>query len=179
MTIESYVCSACGASRFRDDEEGNFICEYCGTVYELARHKYQCRVCSTVNPAEARRCMKCGSALGRQCPICTHLNSPGATECEECGTTLDALTSITTRTPQAGELNRRTERLVASKWGDAAYMQQERARLDAEERARLARIAEQRAINQQQQKQLVLYVGIGVAAFIVVIIVLAVLLSAV
>lgn len=177
MVTEGYVCSACGGSRFIEDAEGNIACAYCGTTYELASEKYECRVCGTVNPAEAKRCMQCGAQLGRQCPVCTHFNPPGATVCEECQTPLGAFTSIAMRQPQAGETDRRVERLVMSKNSDAAYMQNQRARLDAEEQARRARLAAQHAENRQQQKKIILIVSIGMAGFIVLVIVLAVLLG--
>lgn len=177
MVTQSYDCSACGGSRFTEDAEGNVTCAYCGTTYELAREKYECRVCGTVNPAEAMRCMKCGTQLGRQCPICTHFNPPGATACEECQTLLGAFTSITMRLPQSGETDRRVERLVMSKNNDAIYMQNQRARLDAEEQARRAKLAEQRSRNRQQQKQIMLLVGAGMAVFLILVVVLALVLG--
>jgi len=164
--IEGYVCSACGGSRFRDDEHGNLICDFCSTTYELAGQKYDCRVCGTLNPAHAKRCMKCGSALGRLCPICTHLNALGATICEKCDTVLDTYSSITARLPVSGEPERRVERLVETKWDDVTYMHAERARLDAEERERLAWLAAQAAENQRQQQQLIKFVLIGLGVFL-------------
>lgn len=171
--IDGYVCSACGGSRFREDGHGNLLCDFCSTTYELAGQKYECRVCGTLNPAQAKRCMTCGSSLGRPCPICTHRNAPGVTVCEQCGTALDTYTSITSRLPESGETERRVGRLVESKWDDAAYMRAERTRLDAEERERLAHIAAQATENRHQQQQIIRFVLLGMGVFLALLVLLA------
>jgi class 3 adenylate cyclase/predicted ATPase len=47
-----------------------------------------CPSCGTGNPAEAKFCMSCGSALAAGCPSCGAENPPGAKFCMQCGTAL-------------------------------------------------------------------------------------------
>jgi class 3 adenylate cyclase/tetratricopeptide (TPR) repeat protein len=49
-----------------------------------------CAACGTENPAGARFCMACGSALARRCPNCGAEAPPGARFCTNCGSALDA-----------------------------------------------------------------------------------------
>jgi class 3 adenylate cyclase/tetratricopeptide (TPR) repeat protein len=49
-----------------------------------------CAACGTENPAGARFCMACGSALARRCPNCGAEAPPGARFCTSCGSALDA-----------------------------------------------------------------------------------------
>ncbi|MFN2616537.1 MAG: adenylate/guanylate cyclase domain-containing protein, partial [Thermoleophilaceae bacterium] len=48
-----------------------------------------CAACGTENPAAARFCMACGSALARRCPHCGQEAPPGARFCTNCGGALD------------------------------------------------------------------------------------------
>lgn len=178
--VESDRCPVCGSTQLREDAPGGLVCAECGTVVESAADEQACPVCHTLNPAQAMRCMQCGSALGRLCAVCAHRNLPGVETCANCGTPLDTLAAVTTRMPQSGERQRHVERLVASKRDDTAYMQEQRARLDAEERERLFRLAEQQARHREEQRRMILYVGIGIALVIVLVafVVLALLLAA-
>jgi class 3 adenylate cyclase/tetratricopeptide (TPR) repeat protein len=47
-----------------------------------------CQSCGTDNPAQARFCMSCGSALEAVCPSCETVNPPEAKFCMSCGTAL-------------------------------------------------------------------------------------------
>src|SRR5262245_45355986 len=47
-----------------------------------------CSNCGTENPAGAKFCMACGSALTLTCPTCGTENPPAAKFCIECGTAL-------------------------------------------------------------------------------------------
>ena len=49
-----------------------------------------CASCGTENPAGARFCMNCGSALERRCPSCGTPAPPEARFCMNCGSALDA-----------------------------------------------------------------------------------------
>src|SRR5918992_5708623 len=50
-----------------------------------------CAACGAENPARARFCMACGTALGSpRCPGCGVENPGGAKFCIECGTALSA-----------------------------------------------------------------------------------------
>ena len=49
-----------------------------------------CSNCGTENPAEAKFCMSCGSALERKCPSCGATPPAEAKFCMECGTSLAA-----------------------------------------------------------------------------------------
>jgi class 3 adenylate cyclase/tetratricopeptide (TPR) repeat protein len=51
---------------------------------------FACAACGTENPAGARFCMSCGSALARVCPECGAEAPPGARFCTSCGSSLDA-----------------------------------------------------------------------------------------
>src|ERR687893_1285897 len=48
-----------------------------------------CASCGTENPAGARFCMNCGSALERRCPSCGTPAPPDARFCMNCGAALD------------------------------------------------------------------------------------------
>ncbi len=177
MAIERILCPSCGAAKFERDAQGNLICSYCGALYKAAGDEILCRVCGTLNPPQAQRCMICGVLLGRQCPACTYINPPNAEHCEECGTPLDTLASIITRAREIGEDSAviRGERLTATKHADLAYMYEQRTRLEAEERERLARLGFQRLLAERQQRLLVtlvlsgliLLLGIGCVAALI------------
>jgi hypothetical protein len=163
MPIARIACPSCGASDFRHETDGSLICRYCGARYGPPQIEIACPVCTTLNPAEARRCMTCGTLLERLCAACAHLNPPEADLCESCGEPLDLLTSLATRARETGEerVPIRTERMAAIKQQDQRYMEEQRARLDAEERERLARLAEQRTRARREQRRIALLVLIG------------------
>ncbi len=163
MPIARIACPSCGASDFRHETDGSLICRYCGARYGPPQIEIACPVCSTLNPAQARRCMTCGTMLDRLCAACVHLNPPEADLCESCGEPLDLLTSLAARARETGEerVPIRTERMAAIKHQDQRYMEEQRARLDAEERERLARLAEQRARARKEQWRILLFVVIG------------------
>lgn len=163
MPIARIACPSCGASDFTHDPDGSLICVYCGTRYAPPQIEIACRVCETRNPARAQRCMTCGALLGKLCAACTHLNPPEADLCEACGEPLDILTSLAARARETGEerVPIRTERMAELKQQDRRYMAEQRAHLDAEERERLARLAEQRARSRKEQRRIILFVVIG------------------
>jgi hypothetical protein len=133
------------------------ICTHCGTKYESARETVLCPACGTENPAAAMKCMKCGLNLGKACPICNHMNPPGAEHCMECATPLDMLASISTRKGEGKRLsdNMREQRLVSQKGLDVQYMEEQRRKIDDEERMRQRQLAAQRAEGVRQQRILV------------------------
>lgn len=47
-----------------------------------------CRSCRRSNPADKKKCIYCGSGLGRSCPTCGALNPSNATSCGQCHTNL-------------------------------------------------------------------------------------------
>jgi class 3 adenylate cyclase len=49
----------------------------------------RCARCQADNPAGAKFCNGCGSALARPCPSCNHPNPPGSAFCNECGHALE------------------------------------------------------------------------------------------
>lgn len=153
MAVERILCFSCGAAKFERDAQGNLICSYCGVLYKEAGDEILCRVCGTLNPPQVKRCMICGVLLGRQCPACAHVNPPAAEHCEKCGTPLDTLASIITRAREIGEDSAviRGERLTATKHADLAYMYEQRQRLEAEERRRLAYLGLQRLHAQRRE----------------------------
>lgn len=163
MPIARIACPSCGASAFDHGADGSLICRFCGARYGLAQVEIACRVCATLNPADAKHCMTCGTSLDRLCPACTHLNPPGADLCEMCGEPLDMLTSLAARARETGDerVPIRAERMAAVKQQDQRYMEEQRARLDTEERERLARLAEQRARARVEQRRIILFVLIG------------------
>src|SRR5919198_4108338 len=61
-----------------------------------------CASCGTENPAGARFCMSCGSALERRCPSCGTPAPAEARFCMTCGTALDGAPAATPR-PQGPE----------------------------------------------------------------------------
>ena len=62
-----------------------------------------CASCGTENPAGARFCMSCGTALERRCPNCGDPAPAEARFCMTCGT---ALTPATPRPAGAGAARR-------------------------------------------------------------------------
>nr|MBN1229797.1 zinc ribbon domain-containing protein [Anaerolineae bacterium] len=178
MALKRIVCPSCGAGSFKHDEEGNLICESCGAKFASPREEIQCHTCGTLNPAQAERCMKCGGRLGRQCPVCGYINPPHADHCEKCATPLDTLSSIVSRMREAsdGAVVDRTERLASSKTADSRFLAEQRALIEAEEKARLKRLAEQQSQHQRKQQRLVL-VSLIVVGIILAIIVFAIILT--
>jgi ribosomal protein L40E len=178
MTLKRISCPSCGSSQFRHDDEGNLICEYCGTKFASPREEIVCPACGTENPPDARRCMQCGLMLGKSCPVCNHVNPPAAEYCEECASPLDVLESVYERARGGGRQKGMIKKhLVRSKQADMAYMQTERERIDAEERERQARLLVRQEQAQRQQKVIVAVTLAIVALLIVFGIVLALFLS--
>jgi len=102
------------------------------------------------------------------CPACNYANPPAVDHCLQCATPLDTLSSVFMRT---GEGRHRSaalikEELVKTKAQDMAYMQQQRAQLDAEEAARLAGLRSQRIEAQRQQQIMVIIAMLGLMALI-------------
>src|SRR5262245_51726211 len=61
----------------------------------------QCERCGTENPARAKFCIECGTALQRRCAQCGGENAPQAKFCGQCGGAL-------TTPPQTGQKQRRS-----------------------------------------------------------------------
>jgi len=161
-TLKPITCPSCGANDFEHDSEGNLICSHCGVKYASPREEIVCPACQTLNPADAKVCKECGLALGRICPACDQVNTPGTEHCVNCGTPLDTLALVTSR---MGAGKRRSDalrenRLVKQKGEDMVYMQGQRERIDAEERARLAQLAAQQQKSRSEQRTLTLVVGV-------------------
>lgn len=57
----------------------------------------RCIQCGQENPAEARFCMRCGTALARRCPGCGAANRLDAQFCQRCGTPLAGATATERR----------------------------------------------------------------------------------
>ncbi|MGF1505274.1 MAG: hypothetical protein GYB64_14915 [Chloroflexi bacterium] len=167
MEIKRLSCPSCHFTDFDHDPAGNLVCKACGTLIDAPRAEITCRVCGTVNPGVARRCMNCGSNLGRVCAYCDHFNPPGSDHCLECGEPLDTLSAAATRTTegQRAAVARRRDRLVQSKTEDAAFMQAERERLNAEYIAQMERLRQQQAESRRQQT-VMLSVMFGVGAVV-------------
>ncbi|MBN1119832.1 MAG: hypothetical protein JXJ17_02040 [Anaerolineae bacterium] len=165
MGVKRLSCPACGANGFEHDADGNLVCSFCGSVLEAPREEIVCRVCGTVNPGQALRCMKCGGNLGAVCPKCRTTNVPGAQFCEECAEPLDTLSGIISRFSDldGDGVVERGEVLTATKSVDAEYMAGHRARLMEEDRRRAEILAQRAARAQKKQKNLmiIVYVVIG------------------
>jgi hypothetical protein len=157
MAVRRITCPSCGGNQFQHDDEGNLICAFCGAQYASPREEIACPVCGTENPADAKRCMNCGLALGKVCPACNYVNPPGADHCENCAVPLDTLSSVLMRTKSGRQYTTKLQKgqLVASKAEDMVYMQEQRARIEAEERERRARLAAQKAEAERQQRVIV------------------------
>ncbi len=168
-SIRRLACPSCHGSSFETDEKGNLVCTFCGTTFASPREEIQCPTCGTMNPPEARRCMDCGRVLGTICPACSYENIPGADHCARCGNPLDTLTSILARQDRSGHI----EQMVATKARDDAFMREQRARLEAEERERLATIAAHQKMAAREQQRILL---IGAGMLLIFLVVLAVIL---
>lgn len=168
-TLKPITCAACGASAFEHDAEGNLICTHCGTKFASPREEIICPTCGTSNPAGAIRCMNCGLALGKLCPVCNTPNLPGAEVCIHCATPLDTLAAISTRKGEGKRISdaMREQRLVEQKGGDAIYMAEQRARIEAEERVRLEQLAAQQAESRRQQTTVII-VAVGLVMCLVI-----------
>lgn len=167
MPVMRISCPSCGGNQFDHDEAGNLICSFCGARYASPGEEIICPACGTKNPPDARRCMECGLVLGKLCPVCNHMNPAGADYCLECAAPLDTLETIYARLRerQTGSTVR-AERMTAAKHLDQIYMEAQHERLQAEERERLARLAEQRARAIRQQRRLMtLTVAAGLIIF--------------
>src|SRR3954451_16496356 len=58
-----------------------------------------CAACGTQNPAGARFCMSCGTALERRCPNCGTPAPPEARFCMNCGAALDGAAATAAPAP--------------------------------------------------------------------------------
>lgn len=180
MSIQKISCPACNGTDFENDDEGNLICAFCGTLYASPRDEVQCPTCGTLNPPQALLCMQCGRNLGKMCPNCDHVNEPGVDHCHNCGVPLDTIESIFSRqrgSDRAPVL--RTEKLVATKREDMIYMKEQQDRLAEEERARQAKIAAQMEASRRQQTRLLTGLFIASGACLLLAIVVAVIISAI
>jgi hypothetical protein len=98
--------------------------------------------------------------LGKTCPVCNRLNAPGDDHCYHCAAPLDTLAAVTTRHGDAKSLTEslRHQARVQSKASGARFMEEQRARLDAEEYERATRLADQQAKARRQQKTLMVII---------------------
>ena len=169
MSLKRIACAQCGSNSFVHDDEGNLICGHCGTKFDSPREDVICSACGTMNPPQAKRCMNCGLSLGQNCPACNHPNIPGADHCENCGTRLDVLSEVFARAEDGGRAKAMAlrERLVQSKAEDMQYMAEQRARIDAEDRERRARIAAQMEASRRETNRIILIMVIVVGIFVV------------
>jgi len=78
-----------------------------------------CTNCAAENPAGARFCISCGTALERSCPACGTPAPPQARFCPACGSTLDAAGSPSASSPTGA---------AAERGGAAAAAEPEAAR---------------------------------------------------
>lgn len=178
MTLRPITCAACGSSNFEHDAEDNLICSACGTKYASPRELIICPACGEENHPEARRCMNCGLVLGKTCAVCGHVNRPGLDHCEECASPLDVLSAVEERARGGGRQEGIVkQKLVQTKHQDMAYMQEQRARIDEEERQRRARLAQQRQESMKQQRMILTITLVGLA-FLVLAVIVVLILSA-
>ena len=80
-----------------------------------------CAACGTENPAGARFCMSCGTALERRCPSC---NTPAPAEarfCMNCGAALDGATAVPAAPAGLPEERRQVTVLFADLSGYTAF----------------------------------------------------------
>jgi ribosomal protein L40E len=168
MAVKRITCPSCGGNQFQHDDEGNLICAFCGAQYASPREEIICPACGAENPAEARRCINCGLALGKICPACNYVNPPGADHCENCAVPLDTLSSVLMRTQSGRRYTAKLQKgqLVASKAEDMVFMEEQRARIEAEERERRMRLAAQRAEAERQQR-IIIAIVLGVFGLMV------------
>lgn len=157
MSLERISCPSCGANDFQHDSDGTLICGHCGANFGSPRDHIDCPACGVQNPAEARKCMNCGLTLGKICAVCNHHNPPGTDHCLECATPLDTLSSVMMRSgPGRSQTAKTTKKeLVRTKGADMQYMHDQRARLDAEEQARMEALRARQGEAIRQQKLLI------------------------
>lgn len=127
-----------------------------------------CPTCGVLNPPDANRCMNCGAALGQTCPVCHHVNPPGTVNCLNCASPLDTLARITTRYGEGKRVSEahREAQMLGSRGDDMVFMQKERERIAAEERARLAELAAQNAEARRQQQTLMIVAAVVVVVLL-------------
>lgn len=159
MSLERISCPSCGGNSFRQDAEGRLVCNHCGANFGSPQEEVTCPACGVENPAQALKCMSCGLTLGKICPACNHPNPPSADHCLQCATPLDTLTSVMMRSEQGKQQTAASlkKQLVQAKGKDMVWMQEQRAKLHAEEAARQQELhaLAQMAHRQQQTMMLI------------------------
>lgn len=170
---ETAVCQLCGSHDFVQDNKDRFICGSCGLPLGQAPEDVDCPSCGTMNPPQARKCMNCGLSLGRVCAVCNHQNPSSTDICLNCGTPLDRLSAAMMRTPQGKAYTDKAMQqvLVQSKGQDAAFMEQQRARLVEEERQRLVDFGAQKQEAVRQQRLIMTLTLFGGAAVVIVLLI--------
>ena len=168
--LESVNCPNCGAPidlRAQSADGTHLDCEACGTQFILRGHV--CPHCGTYHEQEASFCRQCGASLTRRCPQCNTVNWIGDEYCVHCGSPLDILELIVQRHNQgtAGRLNKQMEDGQKLKEMELAASQSRYNRMLEQERAEQAALR-QRIAEQKRQERKALMIVLGVAAVIVI-----------
>src|SRR5918997_2332953 len=92
-----------------------------------------CASCGTENPAGARFCMSCGTALERRCPSCGTPAPPEARFCMTCGAALDPQAVPAAPAPPASSALPEERRQVTVLFADLSGYTAFAERMDPEE----------------------------------------------
>ena len=172
--LQSLKCTQCGASPLTDNANGTLSCPYCGATF--AHPERVCPRCSTLNAADARECTVCGEKLKEPCVRCGALNWAQAQYCQRCGAALGVLEHIAARRyrteadrlqgiqAQASRIKEDTERSSQERLG----------KMWAQERARLEKLAHDKAEQQRQERLLWMIAAAGIILLVLVVVALTV-----
>ncbi len=147
-------------------------CEACGSHFILEGHI--CPVCQTYHRERRAFCRQCGQALSRTCQKCQTTNWAGDEYCLHCGAPLDIFEMLQKydARSKAERLQEHRARVQHIKEEEEKASQRRMAEMMTVEKERQAEVARQLAASQRRDRQIL----IGVAATIVIFLVLAVLL---
>jgi hypothetical protein len=175
MTLADLQCPNCGAQGMEAATNGALQCPYCGSSFGQVTRV--CPQCGHYNESGVRYCSECGAQLVRECPACGAENWVLADHCVQCGRNLDLIEHLAQRWQQTTE-----ERLFERRAGiESLREEEERASeqrmVDLLEAERIRQEAVALAQRSQQRRDQQVYVLVGVALAIFVLLIIALLLT--
>jgi len=168
MKLSALLCSNCRGAGLDLQPDGSAACRFCGAAGQ--RPGLMCPNCEEANPAGAEHCAGCNATLMRACPDCRTPNWAGAERCLQCGRTLDLVEFVSAkwRSDFREDLKKDAALLQAQ---EGAASQARMAQMTAQEERRQRILQEAMARQAAKQAQLLTFAMIGVAVFVVIIVV--------
>ncbi len=156
-------------------EHGRHIrCEACNSHFILQGHL--CPYCSSYHKEEALFCRECGAALVRTCGRCATSNWAGDEYCVKCGEALDILDLLTRfqHNSRLELLEKRHEEIRRIRQIEEEATRRRVEELNAIEEARLAELKARAGQKRARERNLLLFVGSILVAWVLLMFIFAV-----